>query len=214
MRAACDVVVPHDRFMAEALGLPAEVPAEAATEPPVPRLRCWAPWSGPSRRRHACARIWAACAATGWRAPCAGQSPELIELATRLHAAIGLPALSPTQYRAAFAAMAAAISETGVFDLIGRTVDRCRAAGVEIVNRPVSDMREMLRGAGFDFASGKVSGADVTAAFHAGVLALCRQEEVALSATEQALLDEWLGLSGPGPDGDEPGIGTAGRAAQ
>jgi hypothetical protein len=31
LRAACDVVVPQDRFMAEALGMPAEVPAEAAT---------------------------------------------------------------------------------------------------------------------------------------------------------------------------------------
>ena len=124
----------------------------------------------------------------------AGQPPELIELATRLHAAIGLPALSPAQYRAAFDAMAAAISESGEFDLIGRTVDRCRAAGVEIVNRPVSDIREMLRTAGFDFASRPVTGADVTAAFHACVLALCRQEEVTLSAPERTLLDDWLGL--------------------
>ncbi len=197
LRAACDVVVPHDRFMAEALGLPAEVPAEAATEPPVPGpvlgtvVRAEPP---PARLRSHLGGMRADRLARAL----AGQSPELIELATRLHAAIGLPALSPTQYRAAFAAMAAAISETGEFDLIGRTVDRCRAAGVEIVNRPVSDMREMLRGAGFDFASGKVSGADVTAAFHAGVLALCRQEEVALSATEQALLDEWLGSAGQG----------------
>jgi hypothetical protein len=124
----------------------------------------------------------------------AGQPPELIELATRLHAAIGLPALSPAQYRAAFDAMAAAISETGAFDLIGRTVDRCRAAGVEIVNRPVSDIREMLRGAGFDFESGPMTGAEVTAAFHACVLALCRQEEITLSAPERTLLDDWLGL--------------------
>jgi hypothetical protein len=124
----------------------------------------------------------------------AGQPPELVELATRLHAAVGMPALSPEQYRGAFEAMATAISESGEFDLIGRTVDRCRAAGVEIVNRPVSDIREMLRGAGFDFASGNVTGADVTGAFHACVLALCRQEEITLSASELALLDEWLGL--------------------
>lgn len=36
LRAACDTVVPQDRFMAEALGLPAEAPAETATEPPIP----------------------------------------------------------------------------------------------------------------------------------------------------------------------------------
>lgn len=135
-----------------------------------------------------------------------GQPPELIELATRLHAAVGMPALSPAQYRAAFDAMAAAISDTGEFDLIGRTVDRCRAAGVEIVNRPVSDIRDMLRGAGFDFASGPMTGADVTAAFHACVLALCRQEETTLSGSEQVLLDDWLGVpayaSGGGGAGD------------
>ncbi len=193
LRAACDVVVPQDRFMAEALGLPADVPAEAATEPPTPGavsagvLRAEAP--SPRLRSHP----------GGMRADrlaraLAGQPPELTELATRLYAAVGIPALSPEQYRGAFEAMAAAISESGEFDLIGRTVDRCRAAGVEIVNRPVSDIREMLRGAGFDFASGQVTGADVTAAFHACVLALCRQEEVTLSTSELALLDEWLGL--------------------
>jgi hypothetical protein len=193
LRAACDVVIPQDRFMAEALGLPAEVPTEAATEPPTPgavlagTLRAEA--QPPRLRSHP----------GGMRADrlaraLTGQPPELIELATRLHAAVGMPALSPEQYRAAFDAMAAAISETGEFDLIGRTVDRCRAAGVEIVNRPVSDIREMLRGAAFDFASGNMTGADVTAAFHGCVLALCRQEEVTLSAPELVLLDEWLGL--------------------
>ena len=68
LRAACDVVVPQDRFMAEALGLPAEAPAEAATEPPTPGAY-WPACSGPRRRRRACARTRAACAATGWRAP-------------------------------------------------------------------------------------------------------------------------------------------------
>jgi hypothetical protein len=125
----------------------------------------------------------------------AGQTPELVELATRLHAAIGLPVLSPEQYRAAFDAMAAAISETGEFDLVGRTVDRCRATGVEIGLRPVGDIREMLRGAGFEFASGRVTGTAVTDAFHACVLELCRQQEATLSAPEQALLDRWLGLA-------------------
>jgi NYN domain len=194
LRAACDMVVPQDRFMAEALGVPAEVPAGTVTEPPAPgpalvgaALRAEAP--PPRLRSHA----------GGMRADrlaraLAGEPPELIELATRLHAAIGLPALSPAQYRGAFEAMAAAISESGEFDLIGRTVDRCRAAGVEIVNRPISDIREMLRGAGFDFASGPVTTVDVTTAFHACVLALCRQEEVALSAPEHVLLDDWLGL--------------------
>jgi len=193
LRAACDVVVPQDRFMAEALGLPAEVPAEAATEPPTPGTVL----AGALRAEAQPARLRSHPG--GMRADrlaraLGGQPPELIELATRLHAAVGMPALSPEQYRAAFDAMAAAISETGEFDLIGRTVDRCRAAGVEIVNRPVSDIREMLRSAGFDFGSGPMAGADVTTAFHACVLALCRQEEVTLSTPELALLDEWLGL--------------------
>jgi NYN domain len=208
LRAACDVVVPQDRFMAEALGLPVEAPAEAATEPPTLRA--------PPRS--------AAAAAAGATSPdtpaaeplrprlrshpggmrgdrlaraLAGQTPALIELATRLHVAIGLPALSHAQYRAAFDAMAAAITETGEFDLVGRTVDRCRATGVEIGLRPVGDIREMLRGTGFDLASGPVAGADVATAFHAGVLALCRQEDVALGPSERALLDQWLRV---GPD--------------
>jgi len=208
LRAACDVVVPQDRFMTEALGLPVEVPVEAATEPPAPVagvgtalgavLTAEAP---PPRLR---AHVGGMRADRLARA-LAGQPPELIELATRLHAAVGMPALSPQQYRAAFEAMAAAISDTGEFDLIGRTVDRCRAAGVEIVNRPVSDIRDMLRGAGFDFASGPVTGADVTAAFHTCVLALCRQEEVTLSAPEQTLLDDWLGAVGQ----DQPATSLA-----
>jgi uncharacterized LabA/DUF88 family protein len=192
LRAACDVVVPQDRFMAEALGLPAEAPVEAATEPPAPGAMVATVAAAPRQRSHT----------GGMRADrlaraLAGQTPELIELATRLHAAIGLPALSPEQYRAVFDAMAAAITESGEFDLIGRTVDRCRAAGVDVVNRPVSDIREMLRGAGFDFATGPVTGADVTAAFHACVLALCQQGEVSLSAPERVLLDDWIGV---GPD--------------
>jgi hypothetical protein len=104
--------------------------------------------------------------------------------------------LSSEQYRAAFAAMAGAISETGEFDLVGRTVDRCRTAGVEIGLRPVGDIRELLRNAGFDFSSRPVDGAAVTEAFHAGVLALCRQDEIALSAAERTMLDEWLGVAG------------------
>ena len=192
LRAACDVVVPQDRFMAEALGLPAEAPAEAATEPPAPGAVLASAASPPPRLRSHPGGMRGDRLARAL----AGQPPELVALATRLHAAIGLPALSPAQYRAAFDAMAAAITETGEFDLIGRTVDRCRAAGVEIVNRPVSDIREMLRDAGFDFASGPVTGADVAAALHAGVLALCRQEDVTLSAPERTLLDEWLGLVG------------------
>ena len=186
LRVACDVVVPQDRFMAEALGLSAEVVVEAATESPAqsaeapsrPRLR--APPGGMRGDRLARALT--------------GQTPELVELATRLHAAIGLPVLSPEQYRAAFDAMAAAISETGEFDLVGRTVDRCRATGMEIGLRPVGDIREMLRGAGFEFASGRMTGTAVTDAFHACVLALCRQQEATLSAPEQALLDRWLGV--------------------
>src|SRR5208283_5525646 len=182
--------VPQDRFMPEALGLPAEAPAEAATEPPAPGAVSATAASPPPRLRSHPGGMRGDRLARAL----AGQPPELVELATRLHAAIGLPALSSAQYRAAFDAMAAAISETGAFDLIGRTVDRCRAAGVEIVNRPISDIREMLRDAGFDFASGPVTGADVAAALHACVLALCRQEEVTLSAPERTLLDEWLGL--------------------
>ncbi len=201
LRAACDVVVPQDRFMAEALGMPAEAPVEAATEPPA----VGAP--GTHAGAHAGAQATPAPRARahpgGMRGDrlaraLAGQAPELVELATRLHGAVGVPALSPEQYRAVFDAMAAAIAEKGEFDLIGRTVDRCRAAGVDIVNRPVSDIREMLRGAGFDFAAGAVTGAvtgaDVSGAFHACVLALCQQESVTLGAAEQALLAAWLGV--------------------
>jgi hypothetical protein len=197
LRAACDVVVPQDRFMAEALGMPAEVPAEAATEPP----SAGAPGAhvGAHVGAHAAAAPRARAHPGGMRGDrlaraLAGQAPALIELATRLHAAVGVPALSPEQYRAVFDAMAAAITENGEFDLIGRTVDRCRAAGVDIVNRPVSDIREMLRGGGFDFAGGAVSGADVSGAFHGCVLALCAHESVTLGEADKALLADWLGV--------------------
>jgi len=187
LRAACDVVVPHDRFIAEALGLPTEAPMEAATEAPTPALA-----TAPQRLRTQPGGMRGDRLARAM----AGQTPALIELAGRLHATVGLPALSPEQYRAAFAAMAGAISETGEFDLVGRTVDRCRTAGVEIGLRPVGDIRELLRNAGFDFTSRPVMGAELTEAFHAGVLALCRQDELALSAAERTMLDDWLGVAG------------------
>lgn len=187
LRAACDLVVPQDRFMAEALGLPAEAPAEPLAEPPAaaaetaPRARFRSQTGGMRSDRLARAL--------------AGQSPELIELATRLQAAIGMPALAPEQYRAVFDAMAAAISETGAFDLVGRTVDRCRAAGVDIGLRPVGDIRETLREAGFNFHETPATAGAVAAAFHAAIMALCQQQEMVLSPAERALLDQWLGVA-------------------
>lgn len=185
LRAACDLVVPQERFMAEALRLPPEPPAAAESPAPAP-----AEPSAPPRFR---------APATGARAErlartLAGEDPALVELAARLHAAIGLPVLSPAQYHAALAAMAAAVSESGEFDLVGRTVDRCRAAGVEIGLRPVGDIRELLRDAGFDLQAHPVIGPELAAAFLGAVLAQCRQHEVALGPTERALLDQWLGV--------------------
>jgi hypothetical protein len=182
LRAACDTVVPQGRFMAEALGLPPDTPTEAATEPPAQGGGAAARPRPGGMRGERMARTLA------------GQTPDLIELATRLHAAIGLPVILPTLYHAAFDAMAAAISETGEFDLVGRTVDRCRAGGMEIGLRPVGDIREILRSGGFDFGSRNITGAGVANAFHACVLSLCQQQEATLSAPERVLLDEWLGL--------------------
>jgi hypothetical protein len=172
LRAACDVVAPQDRFLAEALGQP----VEAATEAAPPRFRV----------QRGGARL---------ERTLAGHAPELVALATRLHAAIGLPVLSAEQYRAVFEAMAAALGETGEFDLVGRTADRCRAAGVEVGLRPVSDIREMLRDAGFDFRAEAPTPGTLAAAFHAAVLTLCRQRQTALSPAEQAMLDQWLGVA-------------------
>jgi hypothetical protein len=123
-----------------------------------------------------------------------GQSPALIELATRLNASIGMPVLSPEQYRAVLAAMAEAVTEAGEFDLVGRTMDRCRAAGVDTAVRPVGDIREVLRAAGFDFHTA-VTGGQLTITFHAAVLALCQQREAALSPADRELLDYWLGVA-------------------
>ncbi len=121
-----------------------------------------------------------------------GQPPDLVGLASRLHAAVGVPALSPEQYHVLFAAMAAAIRETGAFDLVGRTVDRCRATGVEIGLRPVGDTREILREAGFDFQA-DATGAEVATTFRTAILTLCQQQGMTLRETDRALLDQWLG---------------------
>jgi hypothetical protein len=182
LRAACDLVVPQNRFIAEALGLPAEKPTEARTEPPTPaseaapRGRFRPQTVQPDRLARALE----------------GQPPDLVGLASRLHAAVGAPALSPEQYLAVFAAMAAAIRETGAFDLVGRTVDRCRATGVEIGLRPVGDTREILREAGFDFQA-DATGAEVATTFRTAILTLCQQQGMTLRETDRALLDQWLG---------------------
>lgn len=179
LRAACDVVVPQDRFVTEALGLPTEKPAEPRTEPPAPDAPPRTRFRPPSVRPDRLARALE------------GQKPELVDLASRLHAAIGVPALSPEQYHAVFEAMAAAIRETGPFDLVGRTVDRCRAAGIEIGLRPVGDIREILREAGFDFQAD--AGAEVATTFRTAILTLCRQQGVTLTETDRSLLDQWFG---------------------
>jgi hypothetical protein len=184
LRAACDVVVPQDRFVTEALGLPTEKPTEARTESPTP-----APEAAPRGRfRSQSPRPDRLARALD------GQPPDLVGLASRLHAAIGVPALSPDQYHAVFEAMAAAIRETGAFDLVGRTVDRSRAAGVDIGLRPVGDIRETLREAGFDFQA-ETTGAGIATTFGAAIRALCQQQGVTLSETERPLLDQWLGTS-------------------
>ena len=59
LRAACDLVVPQDRFIAEALGMPAEKPTEARTEPPTPASEA-APRRARSSRKPS--------DPTGWRA--------------------------------------------------------------------------------------------------------------------------------------------------
>jgi len=182
LRAACDLVVPQDRFIAEALGLPAEKPTEARTEPPTPASEA-APrerFQPQTLRSDRLARALE------------GQPPDLVGLASRLHAAVGVPALSPEQYHVLFAAMAAAIRETGAFDLVGRTVDRCRATGVEIGLRPVGDTREILREAGFDFQA-DATGAEVATTFRTAILTLCQQQGMTLRETDRALLDQWLG---------------------
>jgi hypothetical protein len=181
LRAACDLVVPQDRFMAEALGLPPETPVASHTEPPTPTGEA----TPRARFRPQPARSDRLARALS------GQPAELIELATRLHAAVGMPALSPEQYHAVFDAMAATIRETGAFDLVGRTVDRCRAAGVDIALRPVGDVRETLRDAGFDFQAETAT--NVATTFRGAILTLCRQQEMTLSHAERTLLDQWLG---------------------
>lgn len=90
LRAACDLVVPQDRFIAEALGLPAEKPTEARTEPPTPASEA-APrerFQPQTLRSDRLARALE------------GQPPDLVGLASRLHAAVGVPALSPERSRA------------------------------------------------------------------------------------------------------------------
>lgn len=183
LRAACDIVVPQDRFVTEALGLPTDKPTDVRAEPPTPaseaapRLRFRPQSSRPDRLARALE----------------GQPPDLVELASRLHAVIGVLALSPEQYHAVFDAMAAAIRETGPFDLVGRTVDRCRAAGIEIALRPVGDIREALREAGFDFQADTATGAELATTFRAAILTLCQQQDVTLTQAEHVLLHQWLG---------------------
>jgi hypothetical protein len=184
LRVACDVVVPQDRFMAEALGVAPATPAEPRTEPPTPT------GDAPPRARFRAQPVRSDRLARAL----SGQAPELIELATRLHATVGMPALSPEQYRATFDAMAATIRDTGAFDLVGRTADRCRAAGVDIPLRPVGDIREALRDAGFDLQANTATAADLATTFRAAILTLGRQQDLTLSPAEQILLDQWLGI--------------------
>ena len=182
LRAACDLVVPQDRFITEALGLPPEAATTAAQAETTGGAETAPRRFRPTGRTDRLTRTLE------------GQAPELIELASRLSAGIGLPILSPEQYRAVFEAMSAAIADTGAFDLVGRTVDRCRAAGVEVALRPVGDIRDALRDANLDFQT-PIAAADLAETFHTAVLTLCRHQELILTETEQALLDQWLRIA-------------------
>lgn len=122
-----------------------------------------------------------------------GPYNHLLPLMTQVHAATGMPLLSPTEFRFLLDCLAADLSEHPFLltDTGKRVRDRCRDTGYPISRSDVSFVLKGILLGGHSFGSDPVAQDTMGQKFVASVLDLCRREQLLLDATQEAQLRNW-----------------------
>jgi len=122
-----------------------------------------------------------------------GRDQDLWPVINLVHAATGLPILSPGELSAVLASLAQdlaehpfQLSETGK-----RVRDRCRDGGHAVSRGDVSFVLKGIQLGGHDFGAGADDPQALAQRFVGSVLELCRREQLALDDGQSALLRDW-----------------------
>lgn len=122
-----------------------------------------------------------------------GRDQDLWPVINLVHAATGLPLLSPGELSAVLTSLAQdlaeqpfQLSETGK-----RVRDRCRDGGHAVSRGDVSFVLKGIQLGGHDFGAGADDAQALAQRFVGSVLELCRREQLALDETQSAQLRDW-----------------------
>jgi hypothetical protein len=132
--------------------------------------------------------------------------PDLAAFIRRVSSATGVPGLSPADYRALHETVVEALhaGNTHAADLSRVARDLCQARGRRIPRSAVNFMLSSFRYHDFDPADR--SPAELAAEWRHNVAELADSAQLALSAAEQAMLDEWLLPQAAEPEAAAPAV--------
>jgi len=123
-----------------------------------------------------------------------GSDPALFALARQMHDTIGVPLLSPRDFRALLETIALDIAEQP-FQLneTGKRVrDRCREAGHEVSREAVNWVLRGLLLCGHEFGQGHDDLPTLSYRLVGNLLNLCRREQLVMDEGGPALLQRWV----------------------
>jgi hypothetical protein len=129
--------------------------------------------------------------AQGW-----GPDQALAALIGQIHAATGMPLLSPDGFALVIRCLHEDLAEHPfVLSETGKRVrDRCREAGTSIARGSVSFILKGILLGGHEFGDGLSLPSTTATAFVRSVLDLCRREQLHLDDTQVQRLHQWAGL--------------------
>lgn len=133
-------------------------------------------------------RSTAASSSVDW-----GHDQDLWPVVNLVHAATGLPTLSPSELAAVLAGLALDVAEQP-FQLseTGKRVrDRCRDGGHAVSRADVSFVLKGIQLGGHAFGLGSDDPMSLARRFIGSVLELCRREQLVLDDTQAAQLEDW-----------------------
>ncbi|MGE4505851.1 MAG: NYN domain-containing protein [Desulfovibrionaceae bacterium] len=128
-------------------------------------------------------------------APLAGEDPDLVDLAHKVHALTDTPLLSPGDYKALFAAIAEEVNANGYgLTATSKAVrDAMVEDGVPLSRGTVNFVLVGIGRSGFRYGrSGPDTARDIAAAFAENVHFLCRGAQFELTTEQMKLLLQWL----------------------
>lgn len=133
----------------------------------------------------------------GW-----GPDQALAALIGQIHAATGMPLLSPDEFASLIRCLHEDLSEHPfTLSETGKRVrDRCRETGTSIARGSASFILKGISLGGHEFGDGPSLPSAMAAAFVRSMLDLCRREQLNLNDTQVQTLHRWAGLHLAIPD--------------